>query len=174
VSKEKKAQIIDDLQQEFSDCSIGILTDYRGLSMSQMTALRRKLQESGGAYRVVKNTLARFAAERSGRPELAGAFEGPVAVALGRGEVTETARVVADYIRTSDADLAIKAGFMADRILTAQEVNSIATLPSREVLLAKVIGGMQAPIWGLVNCLASPLRGLTGVLQARIEQLEGA
>jgi large subunit ribosomal protein L10 len=174
VSKEKKAQIIDDLQQEFSDCSIGILTDYRGLSMSQMTALRRKLQESGGAYRVVKNTLARFAAERSGRPELAGAFEGPVAVALGRGEVTETARVVADYIRTSDADLAIKAGFMADRILTAQEVNSIATLPSREVLLAKVVGGMQAPIWGLVNCLASPLRGLTGVLQARIEQLEGA
>jgi large subunit ribosomal protein L10 len=174
VSKEKKAQIIDDLQQEFSDCSIGILTDYRGLSMSQMTALRRKLQESGGAYRVVKNTLARFAAERSGRPELAGAFEGPVAVALGRGEVTETARVVADYIRTSDVDLAIKAGFMADRILTAQEVNSIATLPSREVLLAKVIGGMQAPIWGLVNCLASPLRELTGVLQARIEQLEGA
>ena len=174
MSREKKAQIIDDLQQEFSNCSIGILTDYRGLSVSQMTALRRKLQESGGAYRVVKNTLARLAAERGGKPGLAGVFDGPVAVALGYGEVTDTARAVADYARAPEAELSIRAGFMADRILTAQEVNSIATLPSREMLLARVVGGVQAPIWGLVNCLASPLRGLAGVLQARIEQLEGA
>ena len=107
-------------------------------------------------------------------PGLAEVFDGPVAVALGYGEVTDTAKAVADYARAPEAELSIRAGFMADRILTAQEVNSIATLPSREVLLARVVGGVQAPIWGLVNCLASPLRGLAGVLQARIEQLEGA
>jgi len=70
MSKEKNAQIIDSLQEEFSRCSIGILTDYRGLATPELTALRRKIQESGGKYRIVKNTLARFAALRTGKDDL--------------------------------------------------------------------------------------------------------
>jgi len=173
MSKEKKAQIIDSLQEVFSKCSIGILTDYRGLSAPEINDLRHRLRGAGIEYKVVKNTLARFAAERAGRDDLASLFEGPVAIAFGYGDITEPTRALADYIRTSKASLDIKAGFLSDRLLTAKDVMTLSTLPSREILLARVVGGMQSPIATLVNCLVNPVRGFMGVLQARIKQLEG-
>jgi large subunit ribosomal protein L10 len=173
MSREKKAQIIDSLQEVFSQCNIGILTDYRGLSASEMNVLRRRLRESGIGYKVVKNTLARFAAERAGKDELASFLEGPIAVALGYGDITEPAKVLTDYIRTSKASLSIKGGFLGDKILTLAEVDTLSTLPSREILLTKVLGGMQSPIVALVSCLTTPIQGIIGVLQARIQQLEG-
>ena len=170
----KKGSIIDRLQETFSECNIGILTDYRGLSTSEMTELRNKLRESGIEYRVVKNTMARFAAERAGNEELAGLFEGPVAIAFGYDEMTEPAKVLADYIRASKSSLSIKGGFSGDKIFTSRDVMTLSTLPSREILIAKIIGGMQSPIYALVNCLTNPVRGVIGVLQARIQQLEEA
>ena len=173
MSREKKAQIIDRLRDAFSECSIGVLTDYRGLSASEITILRRRLGESGVRYRVVKNTLARFAAERAGRADLATSFEGPVAIAFGYGDIVEPARALADYIRTSKSSLAIKGGFLGDRLLTSGDVTALSTLPPREILFARVLGGMQIPISALVSHLATPIRGLMGVLKARIQQLEG-
>ena len=173
MSKEKKAQIIDGLQEFFSECSTGVLTDYRGLSTAEITDLRRTLKKSAVEYRVVKNTLARFAAERAGKGELAALFEGPVAIAFGYGDVTEPAKVLADYIRASKASLSIKGGFLGDRVLTSGDVETLATLPSREILIARVLAGMQSPIVTLISCLAAPMRGVIGVLQARIKQLEG-
>jgi len=173
MSREKKAQIIDSLQEVFSKCNIGILTDYRGLSASEINALRRSLGESGIGYKVVKNTLARFAAERAGKDELVSLFEGPVAIAFGYGEITEPARALTDYIRNSKASLSIKGGFLGDRVLTLEEVETLSTLPSREVLLARILGGMQIPIVALVNYLTTPIKGIIGTLQARIQQLEG-
>ena len=170
--REEKTLIIDELREIFASCSIGILTDYRGLSTAEITGLRRKLEESGVKYRVVKNTLARFAAERAGMDELAGSFEGPVAIAFGYGEVTEAAKALLDYIRSTQSTLGVKGGFSADGLLTAGDVGTLATLPSREVLLAKIMGGMQSPITSLLICLAAPIRGIIGGLQARIQQLE--
>ena len=169
---EKKAQIIDSLQEVIAKCNVGILTDYRGLSTAEISALRRKLREAGVEYKVVKNTLAQFAAKRAGRDDLADSFEGPVAIAFGYGETPEPARIIADYIRTSKSTLSIKGGFLGDRTLTQQDVETLATLPSREILLAMVLGGIQSPIVGLVSVLAAPIRGFMGVLQARIQQLE--
>ena len=173
MSRQKKTQIIDRLQETFSKCSIGVLTDYRGLSASEMTILRRRLRELGIEYRVVKNTLARFAAERASRTDLASSFEGPVAIAFGYGNIVEPARALADYIRTSKSSLTIKGGFLGDRLLTSEEVSTLSTLQSREILLARVLGGMQSPMAALVNCLTVPIMGITRVLQARIKQLEG-
>ena len=173
MSREKKTQIIDGLQEFFSKCSIGVLTDYRGLSAAEMTDLRRTLRKSEVEYRVVKNTLARFAAERAGKDELAALFEGPVAIAFGYGDVTEPAKVLADYIRVSKASLSIKGGLLGDRVLTSGDVDTLATLPSREILIARVLAGMQSPVVNLISCLAAPMRGVIGVLQARIKQLEG-
>ncbi len=173
MQREKKAEIIEELQTELSGCDIGILTNYRGLTNTEMTALRRKIQESDGAYTVVKNTLARFAADRVGRADLAELFDGPVAVAFGHGDATGLPKVLAEFVRTAGTTVSIKGGFLPDRILTAAEVSQLATLPSREVLVAQLLGGLQAPIAGLIRCLAAPMRGLAGVLQARIEQLEG-
>jgi len=173
MSREKKIQIIDSLQEEFSKCSISILTDYRGLATSEMTALRRRLQESGGEYKVVKNTLARFAAARAGKDNLVSSFEGPIAIAFGYGNITVPARVLVSYIEDSKVSLSIKGGFWGDRLLTPEEVMTLATLPSREILLARIVGQMKSPISALLGCLTSPIRGTIGVLQARIKQLEG-
>ncbi len=173
MSREKKVQIIDQLQGVLATCSIGILTDYRGLSAPEMTELRRSLRELGVEYRVIKNTLARFAAERAGKNELVSFFEGPTAIAFSYSDIIEPAKALADYIRTSKSTLNIKGGFLGDRLLTLKEVMTLSTLPPREVLLAKVMGGMQAPIIILLSRLATPLIGLMNVLQARIKQLEG-
>jgi large subunit ribosomal protein L10 len=172
MSKEKKAQIIDWIEEALSRSNITILTDYRGLTTAEITALRRKLQESGSEYRVVKNTLARFAATRAGKENLVDSIEGPIAIAFGYGDITLPAKVLAGHIRDAKSELSIKGGVTGDRLLTKEDVISLATLPSREVLLARVLGQMQSPISALMACLTSPLRGMIGVLQARINQME--
>ncbi|MCD6453668.1 MAG: 50S ribosomal protein L10 [Dehalococcoidales bacterium] len=172
-AKEKKAQIVARLEDALTRCSVGVLTDYRGLSVAEVTALRRKLRQAGIEYRVVKNTLARLAAERAGKADLGVSFQGPIAIAFGYGDITEPARVLMGHIDSQKSELAIRGGFLGDRQLTPAEVITLAKLPPREVLLAMVLRGMQSPITGLVNCLASPIRGMAGVLQARIKQLEG-
>lgn len=172
-NREKKAQLIDSLQQVFSQCSIGVLTDYRGLSAAAMTDLRRRLRESGVEYKVVKNTLARFAAERAGKGELVSFFEGPIAIAFGYGDITEPARILTGYIETSKVSMSIKGGFLPNRLLTSEDVTTLSALPSREILLARVVGGVQSPISALVGYLAAPMMGIIGALQSRIQQLEG-
>jgi len=165
-------QTIDELKEAITRCSVGILTDYRGLKTLELTSLRGKLRQSGVEYRVVKNTLARFAAERAGKEYLTGSFAGPIAIAFGYGDITEPATALLDYIQSSSSTLIIRGGFLGDRLLTSEEVTTLATLPSREVLIAKALAGMQGPIVALVNCLTNPLRGVVGILQARIKQLE--
>ena len=172
MSKEKKAQIIDWIEEAFTRSSITILTDYRGLTTAEITELRRKLRESGSEYKVVKNTLARFAAARAGRDNLVDSIEGPVAIAFGYSDITSPAKVLASYIRDAKSNLSIKGGLSGDRLLTKEDVMSLAMLPSREVLLARVLGQLQSPISALLGCLTSPLRGMVGVLQARINQME--
>jgi large subunit ribosomal protein L10 len=170
---EKKKQIVEGLQDAFSRCSVGILTDYRGLTTAELSDLRRKLREAGVEYRVVKNSLAQFASRETGKEDLAGSFVGPVAVALGYGEIPAAAKALTEYIKATKSILTIKGGFLEDRVLAPADVESLARLPSREVLLAQVLAGMQSPIYGLVNVLAGPVRGMMNVLQARIQQLEG-
>jgi large subunit ribosomal protein L10 len=173
ATREQKAQLIDSLQEVISRCSVGVLTDYRGLTAADMTALRRQLREAGVEYRVVKNTLARFAAQRAGRDELVGFFEGPVAIAFGYGDITEPAKALAAYMAATKLEIAIKGGFLADRLLGPAEVDSLSKLPPREILLARVVGGIKSPISALVSRLSAPMTGLVVVLQSRIKQLEG-
>jgi large subunit ribosomal protein L10 len=171
--KQKKTENIDKLEKEFTRCSIGILTDYRGLKTSDMDGLRRKLQESGGDYKVVKNTLAVKAAEKINRKDITGGFSGPVAVAFGYGEANDTAKVFTDYVRASKMSITVKGGFITDGLLSAADVTTLATLPSKPVLIARVIGGIKSPLYGLASALVSPIRGLQWVLQSRIKKLEG-
>lgn len=173
MKKAKKAQNIDMLQQEFAKSTVGILTDYRGLKTHELNGLRRKLQESGGDFKVVKNTLALKAAAKLNRTGMEKGFVGPVAIAFGRGEVMDTAKLVTDYVRTSRIALTVKGGFMGKLFLSVEDVNTLATLPPKPVLVARVIGGMKGPLYSVVGVLAAPIRNLQGVLQARIKQLEG-
>ena len=173
MPREEKVHIVEELREVFSQCNVCILTDYRGLSTAEITDLRRELRNSDIKYRVVKNTLARFAAEEAGKGELVSLFEGPVAIAFGYGDIVAPARILADYIRNSKTSLSIKGGFSGDKVFTSGDVETLATLPPIEILLGKVLAGMQSPIVTLISCLTSPMRGFVGVLQARVKQLEG-
>jgi large subunit ribosomal protein L10 len=173
ATREEKSRLIDSLQEIFAKCSVGVLTDYRGLTAAEMTELRRQFREVGVEYRVVKNTLARFAAERAGKDELVGFFEGPVAIAFGYGDITEPPKALAAYIEESKVEMTVKGGFLPDRMLSREEVETLSKLPSREIMLARVVGGIKSPLTALVGRLSAPMTGLVGVLQARIKQLEG-
>ncbi len=173
MSREKKAEIVSELKEIIANCNVAVLTDYRGLSASELTDLRRKLREAGVEYRVVKNTLARFAAEGAGKDFLTDSFDGPVAIAFSYGDVAVPAKALLDYIKSSKSILSIKGGFLGDRLLSADDVTALSKLPQREVLLSQVLAGMQSPVVSLLNLLNSPLRGFMGLLQARIKQLEG-
>jgi large subunit ribosomal protein L10 len=170
---EKKKQNIDNLQQIFAKANSGILTDYRGLKTSDVVSLRRKLREIGVEYHVVKNTLAKIAARQAGKDQITGIFEGPMAIAFVQGDISKSAKVLTDHIAVAKMAMAIKGGFLGNKLLTSKEVSTIATLPSREVLLAKVMAGVQGPLYALLHQVNAPLQGLMVVLQGRIKQLEG-
>ena len=169
---QKKMDLVESLQEMFGECSIGILADYRGLSTTELSALRRKLGEADIKFRVVKNSLTQIALHNAGQDELAEMVSGPIAVAFGYGGIPDTAKALTEYITTTKSTLAIKGGFFGDTVLSTRDVSALAELPSKEVLIAQVMAGIQSPITGLVNVLAGPVRNMMGVLQARITQLE--
>jgi large subunit ribosomal protein L10 len=170
---EKKKQIIDDLEQIFARSSSGIMTNYRGLKTSDVVSLRRKLREIGVDYHVVKNSLAAIAAEKTGKKEITSIFTGPMAIAFVKGDISKSAKVMIDHITATKMAMEVKGGFLGNRLLTSKEVAAIALLPPREILIARVLGGIQGPLYGLLNQVNAPLRGLAYVLQGRIKQLEG-
>ena len=173
MATEKKVKIVENMQKTFSRCTIGIMTDYRGLTTAEINILRRKLREAKVEYKVVKNTLALIAAKNAGMEHTAGSFKGPMAIAFGYGEIPDAARALTEHIRSAKSNLKIQGGFLTDRALTAKEIEVLAKLPSKAVLISQVMAGIQSPISGLVNVLAAPIRGIMGVLQARIQQMEG-
>lgn len=170
--KEKKAQAVDKLEEDFSRSTVAIVTDYRGLSASEMTKLRRRFREAGIEYRVVKNTLARFAADRAGREGIKGFFSGPTAIVLSYVDEAKPAQLLAEYIRTAGKPLQVKGGMMGERVLTTDDISMLATLPSREILVSQLMGGLQMPLLLLLNVLNAPLQGLMRILQAKIKQME--
>lgn len=170
---EEKQKVVSELADKLERSSIVITTSYRGLSVAEMTELRRRLRQAEIEYRVIKNNLARFAAEQSGRQGLNSVVEGPTALAFSYGDVVTPARALLDYIRAEKSALKIMGGLLEQRVLSAAEVTALATLPSREVLVAKLLSGMQGTLYGLVNVLSANVSALLNVLDARKRQLEG-
>ena len=150
--------------------TVAIATDYRGLTMADLTALRRRLRDSGVEFHVVKNTLARLAAQQAGRTAYHELLGGPTALALSYGDEAGAAKALTDYLRTSRLNLPIRGAVLASRVLSTEEVSVLASLPPREVIVGRVLGGMQAPIVNLVFVLNGLLGGLVRVLDARAKQ----
>lgn len=173
MRKEEKKEAVSELAQKLSGCGVAITTDYRGLSVAEMTELRRRLRQEGIEYRVIKNTLARFAAEQAGKEGLNDIIEGPTAIAFGYGDVAVPAKALVDYIRSSKSELKIRGGLLDRRVLSAAEVTTLATLPPKEELIAKLVAGMQGTILALVNVLNANITGFVNLLNARMKQLEG-
>ena len=167
--KEKKAEIVSNLVDDLSRSTIVIATNYQGLLAKQMTDLRNALTKAGIGYHVVKNTLAYRAADQASRPHLKDIVEGPVALAFGYDDAVNTAKALHQYIKSTGLSLQIKGGLLQDRVLLPEELTSLANLPSREILIARLIGQLQAPISTLHNILSYPLRGVLTVLQNRAQ-----
>ena len=170
---DEKKQVVEQLADKLARCSIAITTDYRGILVAEMTDLRRRLRQRDIEFRVVKNTLVAFAAEKADKSEFMNVVEGPTAVAFGYGDIIDPARAVVEYIRSSGSVLKIRGALVGRRAIGATEVTTLANMPPKEVLVAKLLGGVRGPIVGLVNVLSANLTGLAYVLDARRRQLEG-
>ncbi len=173
MKKEKKPEAIQKAEKALAESRVGVVTDYRGMTVAEMSKLRRKLAESGIEYRVVKNNLAAIAAKNVGKEHLKDLLVGPSAVAFGRDDEVAAARVLTEYIRANKPALSIRGGFLQDRMLTADEVSALAAMPPREFMVARVVGQIKSPLYMLVTVLSANLSGLVRVLEARKEQLEG-
>jgi large subunit ribosomal protein L10 len=173
MPKEKKIEVVEQLAELFSRNKFIIATEYRGISVSEMSQLRRQLREVDSEFHVVKNTLAKFAAEKAGKPGLSQYFQGPIALALCQGDATQLAKALSAYARASKTALTIKGGILDVRVLSTQEIYSLATLPPMDVMRARLLGMLQSPIYSLHNVLSANLRALGTLLNARIQQMGG-
>ena len=168
-SKEKKQQMVADYVDKVSNSQAFILTDYRGLTVADLSQLRRKLREEKGVFQIVKNTLFRIALEQAGIPIPEDQVLDTVAVGYCMGEVPPVAKTLTDFAEETDI-LKIRGAVLGTDILGAKEVKDLADLPPREVLLAQLVGAVQGPMSSLVSTMQAPLRELVQVLQARAEQ----
>lgn len=173
ISREKKEKLVAQYTEDCARSGALIFTSYQGLSMPELTRVRRKLKEVDSVYRVVKNTLFRRALEKAGLPIPEELINGPIAITFCFQDVVASAKILAEFSRELEG-LSIKGALLGERVLDAKAVKTLTTLPSRDQLLAQVLAGLQAPISGLVNVLSGPLRGLVYVLKARADQLSAA
>ena len=149
---ENKKAIVAQLTERFQNAQAGVLADYRGLTVEQDTALRVKLREAGVEYTVVKNNLTRFAANAAGLTELDEALHGPTAIATSNDDVVAPAKVLVEFAKENEA-LEIKAGFVDGKVISLDEVKTYASIPSKEVLISKMLGSMLSPIGALARTL---------------------
>ena len=175
MKKEDKEQVVAELTERLRASDTLLVADYRGLTMPQIDALRSRLIESGARFTVVKNTLTRRAAEAAGADALLTLLEGPSAIAFleADGDMVAAAKALADSARESRV-LAIRGGIMQGRAITAEEVQSLASLPPVDVLRGQVLAAIIAPLTAIAGLVNAPLQNLYGLLEARIEQLGGA
>ena len=166
---EAKRETVAELREELAQARTLIVSEYRGLKVKEIAEIRRALRKQDVTYRVVKNRLLRIAAEDSVGAALSPLLTGPTAIAFGTDE-TRTAKAVIDATRPYNRVVRITGGVLGDRAIGAEDVTRLASLPSREVLLAKLAGGMQAPMSALASLFAAPLRNLGYALQQVAEQ----
>ncbi len=168
-----KAAAIEEIKKQLQRSKLAVMSDYRGLNVAEITNLRRRIREAGADFHVTKNTLLRIAADAAGIVGLDPLLVGPTAVAYGAGDEVAMAKLLTEYSKASRS-FSIKGGLLEKKYITAAQISELATLPAREVLIGRVVGGMQAPISGLVGVLNGILSGLVYVLNARTEQLKSA
>jgi large subunit ribosomal protein L10 len=167
-----KEATVAELREELAKARTMIVSEYRGLTVKEIAEIRRALRKQDVTYRVVKNRLMRIAAEDSVGEALHPLLVGPTAIAFGTDEAG-TAKAVLDATRPYNKIVRITGGVLGDKAIDADAVTRLATLPSRDVLLAKLAGGMQAPVATLAGLFAAPLRNL-GYALAQVAEQKGA
>lgn len=166
-----KSQNVEEIKEKIGKAQAVVLVDYRGLNVEELTELRGKYRSAGVEYKVYKNTMMRFAFKDAGLEEFNEFLRGPSAIAFGYDDPVQAAKVTSEFAKTNKK-LEIKAGIVDGKIIDINGVNNLASLPPREVLIAQVLGGFNAPIQGFTNVLQGTIRGLAIVLNAIQEKQE--
>jgi large subunit ribosomal protein L10 len=168
---ETKKKLVEGLKEKISSASILVLSDFRGVSVKQITELRKQLRSEESEYKIVKNTLLHRAIEAAGFKDLKEHLAGPTAMLLGYKDPVGPLKALVEFVKDNEKG-EIKAGIFENNIIDKQALAEIAKLPPKEVLLSKVVGGFQAPIYGLVNVLQGTIRKLVYAFNAVKEKKE--
>lgn len=172
MKKETKSEAIEQLKALLQESGITIVAEYRGMTVAALTELRRKLSSKKIKLQVVKNTLTRIAAQSVNKSGMSKLLVGPNALICSSGDAADVSKALNEYIRATKSILNIKGGLIGEHLLTAEQVISLAALPSRQELLSKVVGCIQSPLASLLTVLNANLGNLVNVLQARVKELE--
>jgi large subunit ribosomal protein L10 len=172
----RKTAVIDDIKARLESADAAVLTEYRGLTVSDIAALRAALRASATDFKIFKNTLARRAARDAGLVEIVESLEGPVAIAFVRrdgGDAVTAAKALRDFARTNP-NLVLKGGLLGPRLLSSREIEALADVPPREQLLARLAGGFQAPMVKAAGLFQAFTRNMAYGVKALIDQrIEG-
>ena len=166
---QQKQAYVEELAEKLKNSVAGVVVSYMGITVADDTALRRKLREAGVDYAVVKNSMLRRAAEKVGLEGMDNVLEGSTALAVSPTDHVAAAKILSEYAEKSKT-FEIKAGYVEGKVIDAAAVSELAKMPPKEVLVAKVLGGLNAPISGFVNVLNGNIRGLVVALNAIAEK----
>ena len=155
---ESKKQAVANLVEELKGAAAGVIVDYRGLTVEEDTELRTKFRAAGVKYAVVKNSILGFAAKEVGLEGLDEVLHGPTALAYHTEDMVAPAKVFSDFVKTHEI-VSFKSGFMEGKVMTLDEVKVLASTPSKETLIAKMMGSLQSPVSGLVRLLNTIVEG---------------
>lgn len=169
MNRATKEQFVEEMYDKLGRSQIVVLLDFNGLSVAETNELRRKFDAEDAEFRVVKNTLVGHAIERAGLEALVGFLEGPTSVLLAYGDPIASMKALADYIK-GNSKLQVKAAYFGGQILDLEGVNQLATMPSREEMLGRLLATMQAPMQQLVGVLSAVPRNVVNVLNAYKDQ----
>ena len=169
MNRDQKAAVVDEIADQIQNAEAIFAVDYRGITVAQVAELRARLRESDSRFRVVKNSLSERAADKAGMDSLKPMLVGPTALTMVNGDAALAAKALADAARTLQL-LDFKGGVLNGTVLSADDVRSIARLPSREVLTAQLVGTIAAPLSGLVRTLNALIAGVAIQLQAIADQ----
>ncbi len=172
LTRDSKKKIIEELIEKLKHSKGIILTDYKGMNVSQITSLREELKEKKVLFKVVKNSLMEKASEELGIKDITKDLTGCTAIAFSSEDAIEPARLIKEYTKKNKIDLKIKSGLVEGRFLSPEKVIEIASLPSKDILMAQMVAGVKAPLYSLVFVMQGPLRGLIYTLEAVKKQKE--
>jgi large subunit ribosomal protein L10 len=164
-TRQQKEQLVKELAEKIKGSKAAVFSDFKGLTVKNLTDLRRELREKGVDFQVLKKTLITIALKDAGIEMDAKKLSGQIAVAVSAGDEVEAAKIIAKAAKAND-NLKIVGGLLGKSVLTDQEVVALSKLPGKEELLAKLVGTLNAPVSGFVNVLAGNIRGLVQVLKA--------
>lgn len=174
ATKAFKNTKVEEIKESISKAKVAIVSDYRGLSVAEITNLRRRLQKEDGDYTVVKNTLVKLAIKDTKFEGLEEFLKGPSAIAFGFGDEVAPAKVILQYLKEAKKTNEVKGGVLDGKIISAGDVKVISNLPSKQELLAKIMGSLNSPAQGLANTVNGVARALVYAMEEVRKQKESS